>query len=90
MEIRVSSLAIKWPGCEADQSHQSSADIKHEWSDTSTTPPPPVCLHCMYGDSCTFVFLRLVGTELVVYSDEPMANSCHLINESVNRLGLLI
>ena len=84
MEIRFSFPGNKVAGCEADQSPQSSADIKHEWSDTST---PPVCLHCMYGDSFTFVLLRLVGTDLVVYSDEALAISCHLINK---RLGLLI
>jgi hypothetical protein len=40
----VLSLGIKWPGCEADHSPPSSAEVKNAWSYTST---PPVHLHGM-------------------------------------------
>jgi hypothetical protein len=36
------SLGIKRPGCEADHSPPSSAEVKNTWSYTST---PPVHLH---------------------------------------------
>jgi hypothetical protein len=36
------SLGVKRPGREADHSPPSSAEIKNEWSYTST---PPTCLH---------------------------------------------
>jgi hypothetical protein len=66
MELGFLFLGVKWSGCEADQSPQSSAKIKHDWSNTSTPP------------------------EVVLCSDERVAKSFHLINQSLNRLGLFI
>jgi hypothetical protein len=37
------SLGVKWPGCEADHSPRSSAEVKNAWRYTSTSPP--MCLH---------------------------------------------
>jgi hypothetical protein len=37
-------LRVKQPGCEADHSPSSSAEVKNAWSDTSA---PPVHLHGM-------------------------------------------
>jgi hypothetical protein len=42
MGIRSSSLGVKWPGREADHSPPSSAEVKNEWSYTST---PAIRLH---------------------------------------------
>jgi hypothetical protein len=42
MGVGALTLRIKLPGSEADNSPQSSAQIKNVWSYTST---PPVCLH---------------------------------------------
>jgi hypothetical protein len=36
------SLGVTWPGCEADQSPPSSAEVQNLWYCTSS---PPVCLH---------------------------------------------
>jgi hypothetical protein len=36
------SLGVKQPGCEADHSPPSSAEVKNAWSYTST---PPIRLH---------------------------------------------
>jgi hypothetical protein len=32
------SLGVKWPGCEAEHSHPSSAEVKNAWSYISTPP----------------------------------------------------
>jgi hypothetical protein len=32
------SLWVKWPGCEADHSHPSSAEVKNTWSYNSIPP----------------------------------------------------
>jgi hypothetical protein len=42
MGTRALSLGVKQPGREADHSPPSSAEIKNEWSYTST---PPLHLH---------------------------------------------
>jgi hypothetical protein len=42
----VLSLGVKRPEREADHSHPSSAEVKNEWSYTST---PPIRLH---GENC--------------------------------------
>jgi hypothetical protein len=39
---RGSFPGVKWPGCEADNSLQSRAEVKNAWSYTST---PPIRLH---------------------------------------------
>jgi hypothetical protein len=39
---RDSLPALKRPGCEADQSHQTSAELKNKWSYVSA---PPTCRH---------------------------------------------
>jgi len=41
---------VKRPGCEADHSLLSSAEVKHEWLCKST---PVLCFHCVYMDSFT-------------------------------------
>jgi len=33
------SLGINWPGCEADHSPPSSAEVKNAWSNISKHPP---------------------------------------------------
>jgi hypothetical protein len=38
------ALVVKWPGCEADYSPPSSAEVKNAWSYTAT---PQICLHDM-------------------------------------------
>jgi hypothetical protein len=47
---RGSFPGVKRPGSEVNHSPSSSADIKNEWSYTST---PPLCVHGMDKDNCT-------------------------------------
>jgi hypothetical protein len=52
------SPGLKWPARAADQSPPSSAEV-NEWSNTTTPPTHPTCLHSVYGDIIfIFVFLR--------------------------------
>jgi hypothetical protein len=55
------SLAVKWLGLEADRSLSLSAEVKHEWSCTSTHP---TCLCDMYRDDVYFTITQdsSVGT----------------------------
>jgi hypothetical protein len=46
---------VKRPGREVNHSPPSSAEVKNEWSYTST---PPICLHCV--DRENFAFLIFV------------------------------
>jgi hypothetical protein len=50
------SARIKRPQREADNDPPSGADVKSEWSYTST---PPICLHEVDTDSFTFTSLML-------------------------------
>jgi hypothetical protein len=44
-------LLVKRPGCEVNQSPTSSAEVKNEWSYTST---PLICLHGIDRDNFVF------------------------------------
>jgi hypothetical protein len=48
------SLEVKWPGREADHSLLSSAEVKNEWSYTST---PPIRLRGMARSESTGITL---------------------------------
>jgi hypothetical protein len=50
--ISVLSLEVKRPGCEAGHSPPSSAEVKKEWSYTST---PTMCHHGEYREKFTFM-----------------------------------
>jgi cytochrome bd-type quinol oxidase subunit 2 len=45
------SLAVKWPGCEADHSSPSGAEVKNGWTYTSSSL---ICFHSLYRYNCTF------------------------------------
>jgi len=45
------SSGVKWPGCEADDSSPSGAEVKNGWTYTSA---PLICLHSLYRYNCTF------------------------------------
>jgi hypothetical protein len=65
------SLGVKWPGCEADHSPPSSADVKNAWSYNST---PTIRLHgVVLRDNFTFthkiaIQLHLVAESFTIYS----------------------
>jgi len=42
------SLNVKQPGCEANHSPPSSAEVKNDWSYASN---PPTCLYFVYRDN---------------------------------------
>lgn len=42
---------VNYTSFEVDKSQAFSAEVKNEWSSTST---PPICLHGMDGDNFTF------------------------------------
>jgi len=42
---------LKWLRCEVDYLSPSNAELKNEWSHTST---PPICLDGVYSDKFTF------------------------------------
>jgi hypothetical protein len=54
MGTGVLSLGVKRPGSESEYSPSSSAEVKNEWSNTST---PPICLYVVDRDS--FIFMTL-------------------------------
>jgi hypothetical protein len=57
-------LGVKQPRHEADDLAVSCANVKNEWTYTCS---PPVCLHGMYKDNCTFIFyLKELYTAWVV------------------------
>jgi len=47
---------LKQPGCEANHLLHSSAEVKNDWSCTSI---PPICLHGIYRDDCTFMSVSI-------------------------------
>jgi len=47
---KVSSLDVKWEGCEIDLSHQCSVKVKNEWNYISTSP---IRLHGINRDNFT-------------------------------------
>jgi hypothetical protein len=51
---------VKWPGCEADHSHISSAKVKNAWSYNSSSPYVFMawCL-VKHRDNFTFTFIEL-------------------------------
>jgi hypothetical protein len=46
-----SFLGVEGPGCEANHTPSSHAEIKNEWSYNFT---PPICLHGMNKENSTF------------------------------------
>jgi hypothetical protein len=56
-------LGIKRPGCEADHSPPSSAQVENAWSYNST---PPICLH---GVVLSDLQIRNVGTHTKIATD---------------------
>jgi hypothetical protein len=62
MRARGSFLGGKWPGCDVDHSPSSKAEVKNEWSYTSTLP---ICLHGMYVDNFTLMYWSLVSSSPV-------------------------
>jgi len=55
-----SSLMVEKPGCEADTSSPSNAEIKKEWSCTSL-PSMPSC-HAM-GQMCFFFYITVGASD---------------------------
>jgi hypothetical protein len=47
-------VVAKRPEPEVDHSPPSSGEVTNEWSCTFA---PPVCLHCVDRDNCTFTFV---------------------------------
>jgi hypothetical protein len=54
------SLGVKWPGCEADHSHPSSAKVKNAWLPTSTLQYIFKAL-CLVKHRDSFTFLLVYG-----------------------------
>jgi len=55
---RGSFLGIKWLGCAADHSPPNSAEVKNEWSYTTSHP---ICLHSMDGNNSAFHTRKIIN-----------------------------
>jgi hypothetical protein len=55
---KATSPAVKWPGCEADHSPSSSAEVKNEWRYTST-PPYVFMAWCLSTGTASALYFTL-------------------------------
>jgi hypothetical protein len=61
--MRVLSLGLNWPGYEFDYSPPSTAEVKNEWSHTSTTC---MCLRVVGRDKL-YLYHRVLSAHYQLY-----------------------